>query len=291
MMNIQGTRTEEMLRKSFLRELQARAYYMYYADVARAVGFASVADIFEATAGNEAEHAKHEFNYLGGAPDTGVNLKESIAREFKEAESLYPEAATIAREEGFVEIADFFTRMGQVEEKHGKHLQTLLESLNAPSHAVGKTVAHSAIQMAQTMLPSQTNPVGLVHGGELMKLMDNAAAAVALRHSQNFVVTAEVDNIVFKSPVRVGELVNVEATLTFTSRSSMEIKIEATAENMLTGEKHPVLTAHYIFVAVDASGETLEVPPLIISTEEEEKLFKEGQTRYNARKQRKQQAG
>jgi acyl-CoA hydrolase len=65
------------------------------------------------------------------------------------------------------------------------------------------------------------------------------------------------------------------------------VLIIATAENMLTGDKRPVLTAHYIFVAVDAEGKTLEVPPLIINTEEEERLFAEGQVRYNARKQRK----
>jgi acyl-CoA hydrolase/ferritin len=286
-MNIQGTRTEEMLKRSFLRELQARAYYSYYARVARDNGLTGVADIFEATADNEAEHAMYEFNYLGGAADTASNLSNSIKREFEEAQKLYPEAAAVAREEGFVEIADFFARMAKVEERHGTNMQALVDSIKQPSPVAGRTVSHSAIQMCQTMLPNQTNPVGLVHGGELMKLIDNAAAAVALRHSQNFVVTAEVDNIVFKSPVRVGELVNVDARLTFTSRSSMEIKIIATGENMLTGEKHLVVTAYYVFVPVDATGKTLEVPPLIISTEEEARLFAEGQARYNARKQRK----
>jgi len=286
-MNIQGSQTEEMLKRSFLRELQARAYYKYYADTARAKGLRGIADIFEATADNEAEHARHEFNYLGGAPDTLANLEQSMKREFEESRNLYPEAASTARSEGFDEIAEFFARMSAIEERHGRNMQALLDSLNKSENVPGKTVAHSAIQMAQTMLPNQTNPVGLVHGGELMKLMDNAAAAVALRHSQNFVATAEVDNIVFMSPVRVGELVNVDAKLTFTSRSSMEIRIAATAENMLTGDKHPVLTAFYIFVAVDAGGKALEVPQLIISTEEEEKLFAEGQARYNARKQRK----
>jgi acyl-CoA hydrolase len=286
-MNIKGSRTEEMLKRSFLRELQARAYYMYYANTARAKGLGAIADIFEATADNEAEHAMREFNFLGGAPDTIDNLRLAVIREFEEAEKLYPEAASIARDEGYAEIADFFTRMAAIERKHGNNMQSLVDSFNKIPATAGKTVAHSAIQMAQTMLPNQTNPVGLVHGGELMKLMDNAAAAVALRHSQNFVVTAEVDKITFKSPVRVGELVNVDARLTFTSRSSMEVLMVATAENMLTGEKRQVLTAHYIFVAVDAAGKVLEVPPLIISTEEEERLFAEGQARYDARKQKK----
>ena len=286
-MDIKGSQTEEMLKKTFLRELQARAYYMYYADNARAKGLKNIADIFEATAENEAEHARYEFSYLGGAPDTVVNLEQAIKREFEESEKLYPEAASVARNEGFTEVAEFFTRMASVEERHGKNMRALLESINKLESVSGKTVAHSAIQMTQIMLPNQTNPVGLVHGGELMKLMDNAAAVAALRHSQNFVVTAEVDNIIFRSPVRVGELVSVNAKLTFTSRSSMEVLIVATAENMLTGDKHPVLDAHYIFVAVDANGKTVEVPPLVISTEEEERLFAEGQARYMARKQRK----
>jgi acyl-CoA hydrolase len=286
-MKIPGSRTEEMLKKTFLRELQTRAYYMYYADNARAKGLKSIADIFEAIAENEAEHAMHEFNYLGGAPDNMANLEQSIKREFEDSEIVYPEAAATARSEGFIEIAEFFTRMAAVEERHGKNMQALLKSINKSASVSGKTVAHSAVQMTQIMLPNQTNPVGLVHGGELMKLMDNAAAAAALRHSQNFVVTAEVDHIVFKSPVRVGELVSVNAKLTFTSRSSMEVLITAVAENMLTGDEHPVLDAHYIFVAIDANGKTVEVPPLVISTEEEQRLFAEGQARYKARKQQK----
>lgn len=158
-MKIPGSRTEEMLKKTFLRELQTRAYYMYYADNARAKGLKSIADIFEAIAENEAEHAMHEFNYLGGAPDNMANLEQSIKREFEDSEIVYPEAAATARSEGFIEIAEFFTRMATVEERHGKNMQALLESMNKLASLLGKTVAHSAVQMTQIMLPNQTNPV------------------------------------------------------------------------------------------------------------------------------------
>ena len=285
-MELKNSRTEEVLKKAFARELSARARYIYYADTARQHGLRQAADIFEATANNEAEHASHEFAYLGGAPDTVANLEQAIAREAEEAQKLYPEAAIIAREEGFAEIEEFFSRMAGVEEKHGKNMQALLESLKKGGQTLGKTVGHSAVQMAQMMMPSHANPIGVVHGGELMKLMDDAAAVVALRHCQNLVATAEVEDIKFKSPVHVGELVFVNAKIAFTSRSTMEIQITAEAENVLTGERHAVLDARYIFVAIDANGKSIEVTPLIISTEEEDRLFAAGLARYNIRKGR-----
>ena len=215
-----------------------------------------------------------------------TNIENAVAREFEEAHKFYPEAEAIAREEGFSEIADFFNRTAKVEQKHGENLQAVLKSLNTSEPLKGKTVGHSAVTLSQTMMPSQTNPVGFVHGGELMKMMDNTAAIVALRHSQHPVVTAQVDTITFKNPVHIGELVTIDARLTFVSHATMETSIMATAENMLSGEKRIVLTATFIFVALDTNGKAIEVPPLIISTEEEERLFAEGQARYNARKQR-----
>jgi acyl-CoA hydrolase len=263
-----------------------RARYKYYADTARQQGLGQVADIFEATSSNEAEHATHEFHFLGGSPNTVTNLENAVEREFEEAQKFYPEAEAIARKEGFSAIADFFKLTARVEQKHGENLQAVLKSLNTSEPLKGKTVGHSAVTLSQIMMPSQTNPVGFVHGGELMKMMDNTAAIVALRHSQHPVVTAQVDTITFKNPVHVGELVTIDARLTFVSHATMETGIIATAENMLSGEKRLVLTATFIFVALDTNGKAIEVPPLIISTEEEEKLFSEGQARYNARKQR-----
>jgi acyl-CoA hydrolase/ferritin len=283
---ISRSHTEENLKKAFLRELNAQALYLYYADNARKQGQVRVAEIFEAIAANEAEHARHEFNYLGGAPDIVQNIEYAIDREFNEAKTLYPEAAAVADNEDYSEIAGFFNRMAKVEEKHGINLQTVFDSLNKPNVIKGKTTGHSAIQMAQMMMPNQANPGGFIHGGELMKLMDNAAAAVALRHSQNLVVTAEVEDIIFKSPVHVGELVVVNARITFTSHSTMEVQINATAENTLTAERRPAFSSHYIFVAIDAAGKTVEVPPLIVITEEEAALYAEGLARYEARKQK-----
>lgn len=284
--DISGSHTEENLKKAFLRELNTQALYLYYADNARQQGHIRIAEIFEAIAANEAEHARHEFNFLGGAPDMIKNIEYAIDREFNEGKTLYPEAAVLADNEGFHEITNFFIRMSKVEEKHGTSLQTVFDSLNKSELIKGKTVGHSYLQMAEMMLLNQANPAGFIHGGELMKLMDNAAAVVAVRHSQNLVATAQVEDIVFINPVHVGELVVVNARITFTSHATMEVQVNATAENPLTSEKRPAFSAHYIFVAIDASGKSLEVPPLIVITEEEAELYSEGLARYEARKQK-----
>jgi len=283
-MELKGSKTEEHLRKAFTRELHAHADYTYFASTAREADLEQIADVFSATAENEAEHAEHEFSFLGGSGDTRANLKRTIEREREEATRLYPEAAKVAEEEGFGEIADFFRRMGKVEEKHEKNYRELLETLDEGGTFKGRTVGHSAIAMAQLMLPHQTNPAGFVHGGELMKLMDNAAGVVAARHSRANPVTAKVENIDFRDPVHVGDLVLVHAKVTFTSRSSLEVQIRVEAANLLTGERRDVLTAYYIMVAVDIEGKSVEVPPLIVSTEEEERLFNDGLARYQARK-------
>ncbi len=287
-MRLKGSKTEENLRHAFTRELHAQAYYRYYAEAARAAGLEQVAEMFLATAQNEAEHAWHEFQFLGGAGDTKASLTTAMEREHEEATLLYPEAARVAREEGFNEVADFFERMGKVEARHEQNFNELLERLDKGEPARGRTVGHSELWMAQLMLPEQANPAGFVHGGELMKLMDNAAGVVAARHSRANPVTAMVEDINFHTPVRVGELVLVHAKVTFVSRSSMEIKIEVDAENLITGERRRALSAYYVMVAVDLQGKAVEVPPLIVITEEEEKLFNEGVARYQARKAKKE---
>ena len=281
---LKGSKTEEMLEKAFTGELRANTNYMYFASVAREAGLEQIADMFLAVAKNEADHAKHESNFLGGAGATKANLELAISREQEEVIRWYPEAAAVAEKEGFAEIADFFHRMSKVEEKHEKNFIELLDTLDKGETFKGKTVGHSAVEMAQVMLPNQANPAGFVHGGELMKLMDNAAGVVAARHCRNNVVLASVENIRFHTPVRIGNLVIIRGKITFTSRSSMEVQIEVEAEDLLAGRKLHALTAYFIMVALDAKGKPTEVPPLILDTEEEEKLLNEALVRYKTRK-------
>ncbi len=279
-MRLKGSRTEDALRKAFAREVHVDSVYTYFAKVAREAGFSQIADMFLATSHNEAEHAEHEFKFLGGLGDTLANLKLAIGREHEEASRLYPEAAQIAEEEGFNDVADFFKRMGKVEQRHEENFKQLIEALDGKKELKGKTVRHSAVEMAELMLPHHSNPAGVVHGGELMKMMDNAAGVVAARHSQANPVTGTVHNIRFLSPVHVGDLVLINARLTFVGHTSMEIWVQIDAENLSTGERRPAMTAYYIMVATDNKGKPVGVPPLIVITEEEERLFNEGLARY-----------
>ena len=134
------------------------------------------------------------------------------------------------------------------------------------------------------MLPQQANPAGFVHGGELMKLMDNAAGVVAARHAHSNVVTARVEDITFQTPVRVGSLVIVKGRLVFTSRSSMAIRVVVETEHISQERRILALTANFIMVAVDANGKARPIPRLVLLTEEEELLFADAEKRYKARK-------
>ena len=285
-MEFKGSKTEKNLQKAFSNEINAHSRYMYGAAAARKAGHEHLADILFQTALNEAEHAEHEFNFLGGIGDLTRELKLSISNEHAEAERLYPQASQVASKEGFDEIATFFRRMAKVEKRHEKQFRGLLEKYNKGVTPEERTVGHSAVDMAQVMLPEQANPSGYVHGGELMKLMDNAAGVVALRHCHCNVVTAMVNEIYFLHPVRVGELALIHARITFASNSSMEVQVEVETEDLFTEKKTKSLTAYFIMVALDKNGKPTRIPPLIICTEKEDKLFKEGTLRYEARRKK-----
>jgi acyl-CoA hydrolase/ferritin len=283
-MDLKGSRTEGNLRKAFDQELRAYFEYLYAAKSASDEGFELVADVFHQTAQNEAEHAQHEFHFLGGSGGVKTNLQAAIRHE-DEATAFYRKCTAQATEEGFEEIANFFQRIGKVEETHKTKFEEILEGFEGDKQPEGRTVRHSALTMAQLMLPAQANPAGFVHGGELMKLMDNAAGVTAARHSDTNVVTALVSEINFLHPVLVGSLVTVYTRITFVSRSSMEIQVELQTENLMESEKRiKALTAYYTMVSVNNLGQPQPIPPLILYTEEEQRLFDEGMARYQERK-------
>jgi len=144
----------------------------------------------------------------------------------------------------------------------------------------GRTVKHSAVIMSQVMMPHQANPLGNVHGGEIVKLMDTAAGVAALRHSHANVVTARVEGINFYHPVKMGNFVTVSAYLTFVSRSTMEVRVEVVTEDIKREKEWHALTAYFIVVALDEQGKPTEVPPLILSSKEERELWEKGERRY-----------
>ncbi|WP_346355327.1 acyl-CoA thioesterase [Azotosporobacter soli] len=148
-----------------------------------------------------------------------------------------------------------------------------------------KPIRHSLVTMSAVMMPEHANPAGNVHGGEIMKLMDTAAGVVARRHTRANVVTARVDQLEFHHPVRIGDLVTCHGRLTFTGRSSMEISVSVSVEDLSNEEPEKIaLTAFFTLVSLDANGKPQPVPEAATEDEEEKHLFLEGQKRYLSRK-------
>lgn len=146
---------------------------------------------------------------------------------------------------------------------------------------VGKSVNHSQVIMSNVMLPQHANPSGNVHGGEIMKMMDSAAGVVARRHARINVVTARVDKLEFHLPIHIGNVVTCYGKLTFVGKSSMEVLVTVTVEDMSKDEPaKTALTAFFTLVALDNRGKAQQVPPLELANEEERRLFEEGRHRY-----------
>ena len=143
----------------------------------------------------------------------------------------------------------------------------------------GKRVRESALIMNQLMNPEDANPAGNVHGGAIMKLIDNAAGCTAARHSRSNVVTASIDRLDFYNPVFVGDLVTLKASLNFVGQTSMELGVRVEAENLLTGHIRHTASAYLTFVALDSNGRPLHLPPLVVETNEEKRRNKEAKDR------------
>lgn len=133
----------------------------------------------------------------------------------------------------------------------------------------GRKVSETRVVLAQIMQPHDANPAGNVHGGQIMKMIDNAAGVVALRHSRGSAVTASIDRLDFHAPVFVGNLVVLKASLNFVGRTSMEIGVRVEAEDMKTGEVRHTASAYLTFVALDEAGKPRQVPPLVLETDED----------------------
>lgn len=147
----------------------------------------------------------------------------------------------------------------------------------------GKAIRESRVRLAQLMQPEHSNLHGNVHGGWVMKLMDEAGALACMRHAQTRVVTVAVDRMVFKQPIHVGDLVNITAEVSYVGRTSLEACIEVSAENPLTGECVYTNTAYLVYVALGPDDSPVEVPPIIAETELERIMLEEGQERQKLR--------
>lgn len=143
----------------------------------------------------------------------------------------------------------------------------------------GKTVAASRVQIAQLMQPEHANNLGNVHGGWIMKLMDEAGGLACIRHARRRVVTVAIDQMVFRQPIRIGDLVIITAEVSYVGRTSMETEVHVTAENPVTGECTHTNTGYLVYVALDENGQPISVPSLIPETEAERTRMDAGRSR------------
>lgn len=152
-----------------------------------------------------------------------------------------------------------------------------------------KLMKESFSVLAQVVLPMQANPAGNVHGGEIMKMMDSAAGVAAQKHAHTNCVTARVEELNFKKPVHVGELVTCKSQVIYAGHSSMEIFVTVESEDLITGKKQIALTAFFTMVSLDKNGKPSEVPKLICdeSNAYEAKLYHEGEKRHKMHNKRK----
>lgn len=136
-----------------------------------------------------------------------------------------------------------------------------------------KKPGESLIVMTELVLPNDTNTFGNLMGGRLMYWMDIASALSATRHCNNPVVTASVDNISFTSPIRLGNVVHIEAKVTRAFNTSMEVHMNVWCEDLIKKNKYKSNEAYYTFVSLDQEGQSKKVPTLVPETEEEKLLF------------------
>ena len=136
-----------------------------------------------------------------------------------------------------------------------------------------KKASESLVVMTELVLPNDTNTFGNLMGGRLMYWMDIAAALAAMKHCAAPVVTASVDNISFENPIRLGNVVHIEATLTRSFNSSMEVHLNVWGEDVIQQYRYKSNEAYYTFVALDPNGKPRKVNELIPETEDEKKLF------------------
>ena len=142
----------------------------------------------------------------------------------------------------------------------------------------------SSLVITEIMPPEKENFGGHIHGGYILEVLDRVAYACAVRYCRNYCVTLFVDEVQFKEPIQVGELVTFLASVVYTGNKSLEIGIKVEAENLLTGVKRHTNSCYFMFVSLDENKEPAKVPPLKVKTEEQKRRFKEAENRIKLRK-------
>jgi len=145
--------------------------------------------------------------------------------------------------------------------------------------SITKPIRASRVTLSQLMHPEHANLLGNVHGGWIMKLVDEAGALACMRHAQN--------SMTFREPIRIGDLIILNAEVAYTGRTSMEAEVQVLAENPVTGERTHTNTAYLVYVALDDEGKPTSVPPLRAETNEEKRKMTDALERQERRLQKK----
>jgi acyl-CoA hydrolase len=151
-----------------------------------------------------------------------------------------------------------------------------------------KPAARSSVTLVRQMQPTDANLLGNVHGGQIMKMVDNAGGLAALKHCGGPVVTVAMDEMSFIEPVFVGDVLTVKAMVNDAGRTSLEVGVRVEADNYTTGRHVHTSSAYLVYVALDRQGEPRPVPPVIPETEEESQRQREAKLRRETRLARKE---
>jgi acyl-CoA hydrolase len=149
----------------------------------------------------------------------------------------------------------------------------------------GKSPSESAVETRYLIMPHQANPQGTAFGGVIVAWIDMVAAMAAQRHCGQEVVTAGIDSLVFKEPIRIGDHVVLRATVNYVSRSSMEVGVRVSREDPYTGQGATATTAYVTFVALDENKKPTPAPPILPQNDEEKRRYENAKLRVQARKE------
>ena len=150
-----------------------------------------------------------------------------------------------------------------------------------------KRAADSQTEMVQVVLPNDANPLGFILGGTVMHLIDIAGAIACHRHTRTLLVTAAVDDLQFLCPIKVGDMIILRSRVTCVFTTSLEVQVEVFSEETLTGARKVTSRAFLTFVAVNRDGGRVQVPPLLVETDEERRVCEEAKARRQERLRKK----
>lgn len=146
-----------------------------------------------------------------------------------------------------------------------------------------KSWKESYTELQRLVLPPDTNVHNDLYGGRLVEWIDNVAGIVAAKHSRKRLVTGSIDSLFFLSPINLGDIVHMTGRINYVHKSTMEIEVDVSSEEGITGEKSFTTTCFLTYVAITQDGRPTEVPGMLLETEDDKKRFEEGEKRREQR--------